>query len=670
MNKKFFVNQENINDCGAASLAMILNLFGKNASLNDIKEELKIDKEGVSAFDIVKLSNKYGVVATGYKNCVIDNIALPAIVHVINENKLQHFMVLLKVLNDKVLVADPASQIRYINKNDFNNIYTGIVIMFKNEKATKGLKKEKAFAIKTIILTLFLSFISIICSFLFSKVLKSFNNYSNTKYIYYMMVLFFATSFLKEIIMFIRQKVALKFEISIDKRITINTLRSLISLPHNFYNQNGSGELIAKVNDLSYIKEMIYTLVEELSINIMFLACILVVLFIANKILFLISVTMIGIIFIIDKLFLKKHFSSIYELQMKNENLNGQIGDCINGIMTIKNLSKEKFFKDGFEAHYKDFIDKNSKLNFAYQSKTIISNVISLIFKALVFVILIITKTNIYKSIFIISLNDVLISSTLELCKSQMLYANFKSAVSRLKSLKNKEELTLHSNIKIKDISFRNFSYLIDNTYVLKNVSFNIKKGSWILVCGKTGAGKSTLFKILTRQIDSDIKGIYINGKKISEFSNETVRQSITYVDQKAKLFNKTIKENIYFDRKTPDPKIEKYLAINNLDKDIIIDNANSNISGGQMEKIIIAQTLLNSGSVIIFDETTNQIDEAEERKILTFIKKYYKDKTVILISHRKGNAQLFDKIISFKNNGVKIKNKEEIDDRINKQRA
>ena len=63
MNKKFFVNQESINDCGAASLAMILNLFGKNVSLNNIKEELKIGKEGVSAFDIVKLSNKYSVVA-------------------------------------------------------------------------------------------------------------------------------------------------------------------------------------------------------------------------------------------------------------------------------------------------------------------------------------------------------------------------------------------------------------------------------------------------------------------------------------------------------------------------------------------------------------------------------------------------------------------------------
>ena len=85
------------------------------------------------------------------------------------------------------------------------------------------------------------------------------------------------------------------------------------------------------------------------------------------------------------------------------------------------------------------------------------------------------------------------------------------------------------------------------------------------------------------------------------------------------------------------------------------------------MQKIIIAQTLLNSGDIIIFDETMNQIDEIEERKILTFIKKYYKDKTIILISHRRGNEFLFDKIITFKNKGLKIKNKEDKNDKINK---
>lgn len=667
MNKKFFVNQESINDCGVASLAMILNLFDKKVSLNEIKEKIKIDKEGVSAYDIVKLSNEYGVFARGYKNCTIEDIKLPAIIHVINENNLQHFMVILKVLADKVLVADPASCIRFISKEEFSNHYTGIAIMFKDKTNKENNKVQKLLAVKTIILTLLLSLISIICSFLFSDTLKSFNNYNNVKNIYYMLFLFFFISFFKEIIVFIRQRVALKFEMNIDEKITINTLKNLINLPHSFYHQNGSGELISKVNDLSYIKEMIYTLVEELSINIMFLICILVVLFIIDKVLFLISIIIIFIIFIINKKFLNKYFSYIYTLQMKKEFLNGQIGDCINGIMTIKNLKKEKFFKHRFELYYKDFLGKNNELNVAYQNKNIFTNVISLIFKILIFIVLINIKTGIYRAVFVISLSDAIINSTLEFFKAQMLYANFKSALGRLKSLNYKKETDFSDKIKIKNITFKNFNYSINNLNILKSINFKITRGSWILVCGKAGTGKSTLFKLLTKQLACNSKGIYINGKDIDTFSYGTIRQSITYVDQKAKLFSKTIGENIYFERKTLDKKIEKYLVANKLDKNVIVNNTNSNISGGQMQKIIIAQTLLNSGDIIIFDETMNQIDEIEERKILTFIKKYYKDKTIILISHRRGNEFLFDKIITFKNKGLKIKNKEDKNDKINK---
>lgn len=83
------------------------------------------------------------------------------------------------------------------------------------------------------------------------------------------------------------------------------------------------------------------------------------------------------------------------------------------------------------------------------------------------------------------------------------------------------------------------------------------------------------------------------------------------------------------------------------------------------MQKVIIAQTLLNASSIIIFDETTNQIDVEEELKILKYIKKYYKDKTIILISHRKNNSFLFNKIISFENKNVKVKYKEEKNGRV-----
>lgn len=665
MKKKFFISQENINDCGAASLAMILNLFDKNVSLKEIKEKIKIDKEGACAYDIVKISNEYGIIAKGYKNCELNNIKVPAIIHVINENNLSHFMVLLKVFKDKVLVADPASNIRFINIDEFNRYYTKIAILFENNINKGEFKKQIFLAIKTILLTLFFSLFSIFSSFIFSNILEGFNSYNNIKQIYITLIFFLIISLLKEIVAFIRQKVALKFEVDIDYKITINTLKKLISLPYNFYNQNDSGQLIAKVNDLSYIKEMIYILVEELSINIILLISILSILILIDKFLFIISLIGIILVFLIDKNFLKRNYTNIYDLQIKNEILNGNINNFLNGISTIKNLRKESFFKNKLELFYTDFSSKNKNLNNAYQNKSFINNIILLILKFIIFLVLIYRKINAYKAVFIISLIDTISTSTLEFCKVQMLYANYKSAKKRLDALDYINNNNSSSKIKIKNIMFKDFSYKIRDLTILNNVNFNINKGDWVFVCGKAGSGKTTLFKLLTRQLDTTNKGIYINGKDINEFSLDTILKSITYVDQKAKLFNMSIRENIYFYRKKEDKLIENFLKEEKLNKDLIVDNTSSNISGGMMQKVIIAQTLLNASSIIIFDETTNQIDVEEELKILKYIKKYYKDKTIILISHRKNNSFLFNKIISFENKNVKVKYKEEKNGRV-----
>jgi ABC-type bacteriocin/lantibiotic exporter with double-glycine peptidase domain len=96
-------------------------------------------------------------------------------------------------------------------------------------------------------------------------------------------------------------------------------------------------------------------------------------------------------------------------------------------------------------------------------------------------------------------------------------------------------------------------------------------------------------------------------------------------------------------------------LKENNIDNDYLIDNTNSNLSGGQISKIAIAQALNKKSDIIIFDETTSNLDEKTEKIILENIKNNYKDKTIILISHRKSNVNLFNKILNF-NNGRLIK--------------
>ena len=118
-------------------------------------------------------------------------------------------------------------------------------------------------------------------------------------------------------------------------------------------------------------------------------------------------------------------------------------------------------------------------------------------------------------------------------------------------------------------------------------------------------------------------------------------------------MFNDTIKENISFSkdikvRNSFKRLLDDILNKNFIDYNYLVDNINSNLSGGQMELIILAQALNNNCDVYIFDETTSQLDQETEKRVLKAIKKDYPDKIIILISHRKSNLNLFNKIIEF----------------------
>ena len=169
------------------------------------------------------------------------------------------------------------------------------------------------------------------------------------------------------------------------------------------------------------------------------------------------------------------------------------------------------------------------------------------------------------------------------------------------------------------------------------------------MVNGPTGSGKSTLFKILTKQIEYNGDSIFINETKISNLDFSIIRNSIVYVDQKIKLINESIKDNVFLGDKFNNKvvltsEISSFLKENNINYDYVIDNTNSNISAGQAGKIAIARALNTKRNFIILDETTSSMDVLTEEKILDNIKKNYKDKTIILITHRKSNIKYFNK--------------------------
>ncbi len=232
------------------------------------------------------------------------------------------------------------------------------------------------------------------------------------------------------------------------------------------------------------------------------------------------------------------------------------------------------------------------------------------------------------------------------------LIINSKTSYNRINDLLDaKEEFksNKYSNVYLNDIIFKNLPYKTNN------FNLNIRPNDYIFITGESGIGKSTIFKTLVKEYKTN--NIFFNNVPISKYSSSVIRNKITYVSQNEFIFTDTIKNNILLGRKIDKNNLNKALKVSmvndilknkNIDLDYMLEEDGHNISSGERQKILLARSLVNDTSLIIFDETMNEIDVKSERKIIKNIKTEY-NKSIILISHRLDNKDLFNKFIEVK---------------------
>lgn len=218
----------------------------------------------------------------------------------------------------------------------------------------------------------------------------------------------------------------------------------------------------------------------------------------------------------------------------------------------------------------------------------------------------------------------------------------------------NRDGNTKFSNgdIIVKKLSF---GYNSANE-TLKEINFNIKRGKKIAVIGKTGAGKSTIMKILLRFYDSYKGDIFINDINIKEINLQDLRKNIGVVSQDIWLFHGTIRDNIlYGNEKSSEEdviKISKKIGLHDYIEKLpqkyntIIDKENSNISAGQKQMICIARMMLKNPPIIFLDEATNMLDYSAEENIRKALKEFLNNKTCFIIAHRLSTITESDNII------------------------
>lgn len=212
-------------------------------------------------------------------------------------------------------------------------------------------------------------------------------------------------------------------------------------------------------------------------------------------------------------------------------------------------------------------------------------------------------------------------------------------------------------------IEIDKISFAYNDNWILKDVSFQIKKGQKVAIVGPTGAGKSTFVQLLPRLYDVQKGEIRIDGKPITTYTQQSIRDLIAFVPQRPFLFIDTIAANISYGKAFTQKEIEqaakKAHASEFIEKmparyesDIL--EAGKNLSGGQQQRLAIARALVKKAPILVMDEATSSLDAVSEDHIKQALRELKGEITQIVIAHRLSTIEDADKII-FIDKGKKI---------------
>lgn len=683
--KHKWIRQDNLKDCGICSLLTIIKTYGGNVSKEYLRELTKTSKEGTNAFDLMEAGKKLGFTTKALKGNLLDldKKLLPCIAHVIIDNSYPHFVVIVDINKKKgtVTISDPANGIKKYSIDDYNKISSNKYIIFIPYKQIPNLKKNntilkfilelfihnKKIFVSIFIFSFFYTLISILTSFNFQFIIDSVLNYSSKMNLYFIIIIMIFLYLLKSLLDLVRNNLLNYINHTLDYKLVSNVFKHIISLPYLYYKSRTTGEVISRINDLGDIKETISRLFMTVFVDLILVIFVFITLYSINA-----SLTLIGVIMIILYLIVIKIFNKIFKYYItKNQEeaglVNSYMTESLGMIDTIKSLGVEESISNNMNIKYNNYLNTSYKFQRLYNLENFIKDMINylgltiIIFVAVLYVLdgkMTLGEVITYHSMIIYFLEP--IKSIIEM---ELVLKKTKVSIDRVSELYDIEEEKSvidkkHTGKDIKgNIQVVNLNYSYNGRKdIFNKVNFEIKPGSKVMVYGRSGTGKSTIGKILMKFFDIETGKVFVDNKDITDYNIVDIRNNFCYVGQGEHLFNDSIYNNIVLNKEIDYDKFlhVSYIANVNdianthaLSYDMMLEEDGFNISGGERQRIILARALLKQSNVYILDEALSQVDVEKERIILKNLFSYLKDKTVIYISHRFDNMDLFNRQIN-----------------------
>lgn len=676
-----FYRQQSASDCGAACLVMIGRYWGKNFSVNRLRDAANVSRSGASLRGLTAAAESIGFSARPVK-ATLEGLAkqpLPAIAHW--EGK--HYIVVYQVTRDRVIVADPAIGQRSLGHRAFEAGWTGYAMLLQPTVLLKETEESHAnfwrffelvkphwvvlleVLAASVLIQIFGLVTPLLTQLLLDRVVVQRSELTLTAVGLGLLIF----SLFRVIMTGLRQYLLDHTANRIDLALIVGFIKHAFRLPLSFFETRYVGDIISRVQENHKIQRFLTG--EALSVVLDLLTV-----FVYLGLMFWYSWKLALLVLCILPPFIVLTLIATPLLQRVSREIFNAITaessyliESFSGIRTVKSMSIERSVR----WHWEELFHKSLKTNFSGQ---IVRNAL-LVAGSLIETLA--TVGVLWFGAWLVIQNQLTIG---QLVAFNMLLGNVLRPFQRLNVLWNQlqevviaieriddvieadpEENTeqgrqllppIRGQIRFEQVTFRYHPDSEINT--LENISFEVQPGQTVALVGRSGSGKTTISKLILGLYPPTDGKILIDGYDVTRIVLGSLRQQIGIVDQDTFLFGGTIRENISVGH--PEAKLEEVMEaarqagadqfIQDLPMgyDTLIGEAGGTLSGGQRQRIAIARALLGNPRLLILDEATSSLDAESERIIQTNLDVIAKNRTTIIIAHRLSTVRNADLIL------------------------
>lgn len=687
-NKLPVILQSEKTECGLACLAMVLCYYGHKIDLNSLRVNYAVSQQGVTLKAMMGIADRVNLASRPLRLGMSDlgKLKLPAVLHW----DMNHFVVLKKITGSWAVIHDPAiGEVRH-DQQSLNRHFTGIALELRPSSGFEIKSEERKLKFRDLwtnsenfagslfqlfLLSLMLQLFALALPFytqLFIDDVLVSQDYDLLKIL---AIGFFMITIIRSVTELLRSYVILHLSNRISFQFGVNVFRHLLRLPLGYFSKRHMGDIVSRFGSLNTIKDFLSSGIVEIVIDGMMVVATLALMFVYSKLLTFVALIAV-VMYAVLRIFLYRSFHTRNEELINNSAIeNTNFMENIRAIQGIKLFGKESDRLVGWQNIYADVINSGIKVQklgitvkFAHGLLVGIENIVLMLLGGYA---VLNNQISIGMIVAYISFKDQFYSRVFALMDKLFEFKLLDVHFTRLADIvlskpeNNMEgmgapppEVCLAGCLLAQDISFR---YSDDAPILFRHLNLELDTEESVAIIGPTGCGKSTFLKIIMSLLEPVSGVISMHGVPVKAMGLSSYRQRIAGVMQDDSLLSGSIFDNITFFDPNPERERVEYVAhlaaiandirVMPMQYNTLVGSMGAALSGGQIQRILLARALYKRPRLLILDEATSHLDVDTERAVNQAVRQMKIAR--LIVAHRPQTIIQADRIFRLTSTGL-----------------